>query len=403
MKVLVLNCGSSSLKCQIIEVDGAAASGSADHKLTRGLVERIGENASCTLQASDAEALRESAPIANHEQAVRRVLQWFETQAELRGFQAVGHRVVHGGDRFAAPALITEEVMAALEELTSLAPLHNPPAVSGIRAARAALGNSFPMVAVFDTSFHQTLPPYASTYAIPQELAQRYRIRRYGFHGLAHQYAMLRYSEITRTSLAKVKIVVLHLGNGCSASAIQGGKSVDTSMGFTPLEGLVMGTRAGDLDPAIVAYLVEKEGIAVTEVETLLNKRSGLLGVSGLSNDMRKLVEQYDENPRAKLAVDVFCYRARKYVGAYLAALGGADAVVFSGGIGENSPLVREKICAGMAWHGLIIDGTKNASMVGREGLISSQEATVHAYVIPSDEEAIIARETVNLVAEKKR
>jgi acetate kinase len=389
------------LKCQIIEVDGAAASGSEDHKLARALVDRIGENASCTFQVLGAKPVHESARVANHEQGVKWLMRRFETQEGLTRFDGVGHRVVHGGDRFTAPALITEEVVAVLDELTSLAPLHNPPSLSGIRAARSVLGNNLPMVAVFDTSFHQTLPAQASTYAIPYDLGKRHKIRRYGFHGLAHHYAALRYGEITQTPLEKVKIVTLHLGNGCSASAIQAGKSVDTSMGFTPLEGLVMGTRSGDLDPAVVAYLATHAGAEVTEVENWLNKRSGLLGLSGLSNDMRKLVADYGVNPRAKLAVDVFCYRARKYLGAYLAVLGGADAVIFSGGIGENSPVVREKICNGMEWCGVQLDRDKNGSLIGCEGRISPDTARVHIYVIPSDEEALIARETANLVQQK--
>jgi len=257
------------------------------------------------------------------------------------------------------------------------------------------------MVACFDTSFHQTIPEHAATYAIPRELSNKYRIRRYGFHGLAHEYSLLRYSELQRKPTAAINIITVHLGNGCSACAIQGGKSTDTSMGFTPLEGLVMGTRSGDLDPALVAFLAEKEAANAGEVESWLNKRSGLLGVSGLSSDMRELVAAFGSNEQARLAVEVFCYRARKYLGAYLAALGGAEAVVFSGGIGENSPLVREKICAGMDWCGLVLDKDKNAALTGAEGRISPSAAQIHAYVIPSDEEAVIARETARLVSEK--
>jgi acetate kinase len=253
------------------------------------------------------------------------------------------------------------------------------------------------MVAAFDTSFHHTIPETAGVYAIPIELSEKHAIRRYGFHGLAHCYSTLRYSEITGTAERDVCIVTLHLGNGCSACAIRAGASADTSMGFTPLEGLVMGTRSGDLDPALVEYLARKENVTAAEVESWLNHRSGLLGLSGLSNDMRELLSAYDANPRARLAVEVFCYRARKYLGAYLAALGGAQAVVFSGGIGENAPAVRERICDGMEWCGLRLDKDKNNSTVGAEARISAVDARLQAYVIPSDEEAIIARETARL------
>jgi acetate kinase len=310
----------------------------------------------------------------------------------------VGHRVVHGGDRFATSVLIDDEVIAAIEGLNELAPLHNPACVSGIRAARAVLGPAVPMVAVFDTAFHQTLPDYASVYAIPYDLTVRHGIRRYGFHGIAHRYVTLRYSEITATPWDRVNIITLHLGNGCSASAIRGGRSVDTSMGFTPLEGLVMGTRSGDLDPALVGYLARQEGVPTLEVEAWLNERSGLLGVSGRSNDMRALVEHVQEDARARLAIELFCYRARKYIGAYLAALGGADAVVFSGGIGENSPFVRARICDGLSWCGLTLDPDHNAATLGTEGRISSDDARLHAHVIPVDEELLIAEDTVRCI-----
>jgi acetate kinase len=288
--------------------------------------------------------------------------------------------------------------MAAVEAFNDLAPLHNPACVSGIKAARLALGDSVPMVAAFDTSFHHTLPEYASIYAIPHELSLRHKIRRYGFHGLAHRYGTYRYAEIAAIPLDRVNIVTLHLGNGCSASAIQGGKSIDTSMGFTPLEGLMMGTRSGDLDPAVVSYLARKENVQVDEVEMWLNKRSGLLGVSGKSSDMRDLVEHSRDDARARLAVEIFCYRARKYLGAYIAVLGEADAVIFSGGIGENSPGIREKILRGMEWCGLEIDEERNVQVVGSEGLISKPRSRIHGYVIPTDEEMLIARDTASII-----
>lgn len=381
----------------MIEVAGEAASGRDDRKLARALIERIGEEATCEIQLFGEKPARASAKIENHEQAVAYLIRELQGSHGLRNLDAVGHRVVHGGDRFTTSVLITDEVVAALDELTSLAPLHNPPSVSGIRAARAVLGPALPMVAVFDTSFHRTLTAEASSYALPYDLAERHKIKRYGFHGLAHHYSALRYGEITEAPIANSKIVTVHLGNGCSAAAIRGGESVDTSMGFTPLEGLVMGTRSGDLDAAIVTYLARQANLDIAEIENLLNQRSGLLGVSGLSNDMRRLLADYAVNSRARLAVDLFCYRARKYLGAYLAVLGGADAVIFSGGIGENSPLVREKISAGMEWLGLRLDPLKNAVAVGAEARISTDGCGIQAYVIPSDEEALIARETAKL------
>ncbi len=397
MKVLVLNCGSSSLKFQVIETATAAAPGERDRKLARGLIERIGEKATCRFEATGSRPHAEEVFIRDHDEAVQKVLAWLDSNYRAR-LDGVGHRVVHGGDHFTTSVLIDEEVIAAIEALNELAPLHNPACLSGIRASQAALGPSVPMVAVFDTSFHHTLPDYASVYAIPYELSLRHGIRRYGFHGLAHRYVALRYAEITATPSDQVNIITLHLGNGCSASAIRGGKSVDTSMGFTPLEGLVMGTRSGDLDPAVVGHLARREGIDVAVVEKWLNEKSGLLGVSGRSNDMRELIEHAREDERAHLAIEIFCYRARKYLGAYLAALGGADAVVFSGGIGENSPHVRAKICEGMEWCGLEVDEERNAAVLGVEERISLPHARIHVYVIPSDEELLIARDTTSII-----
>ena len=400
MRVLVLNCGSSSLKFQLIESLAPSVSGGRENRLARGLIDRIGDQAICTFTGIGRSPSSESVPIRNHEEAVQKVLSWLKPE-KGSGFEeidAVGHRVVHGGDRFTGSVLIDDEVDAIIEALNDLAPLHNPACLSGIRAARAVLSSAVPMVAVFDTAFHHTIPDYASTYAIPYELSSRHRVRRYGFHGLAHNYLALRYTEIRAIPTDQVNIVTLHLGNGCSAAAIRRGKSVDTSMGFTPLEGLVMGTRSGDLDPAVVGYLALKEGISVTEVEGLLNKQSGLLGISGRSNDMHELIERAKEDGRARLAIEIFCYRARKYLGAYFAALGSAEAVVFSGGIGENSPLVRAKICEGMEWCGLRLDSHRNEALVGVEGQISTNAARIHAYVIPTDEELVIARETVSVV-----
>jgi acetate kinase len=397
MKILVLNCGSSTLKFQLIETAAESDAASASIKLARGIVDRIGGAASFRFQIGDSPEKHDSARVRNHEQAVAKVIEWLRSHPKLRGFDAVGHRVVHGGERFTASVCIDQRVIEALDSLCEIAPLHNPASVNGIRAARSVLGTAIPMVAAFDTSFHRTLPEHAVTYAIPHELSIKHHIRRYGFHGLAHQYSALRYGELAGRPKERINIITIHLGNGCSACAIRAGESVDTSMGFTPLEGLVMGTRSGDLDPAVVTFLAQKEGVNPSEVENWLNQRSGLLGISGLSNDVRELLAAFDVNPRARLAVEVFCYRARKYLGAYLAVLGGVEAVVFSGGIGENSPFIREKICAEMTWCGLLLDESQNNSLIGAEGRISRADARIHAYVIPSDEEVIIARETAIL------
>jgi acetate kinase len=391
MKILVINCGSSTLKFQLIETDGDAA-----RRLARGIVDRIGGRANIDFAPAEGEPRQETAAVGDHDQATRQVLAWLESVSLLGALDGVGHRVVHGGDRFLEPTLIDDEVVAAIEALTDLAPLHNAPSLRAIRAARAVLGAGAPMVATFDTAFHRTLPERASRYAIPLELADRHRIRRYGFHGLAHRYMTERYAAISATPLEQVKLVTLQLGNGCSATAVEGGRSVDTSMGFTPLEGLMMGTRSGDVDPSLAGYLARREGVDIEEAEAWLNTRSGLLGVSGRSSDMRELLDaEAGGDERAALAVDMFCYRVRKYVGAYLAGLGGANAVIFGGGIGENAPLVRARICAGMGWCGLTLDEERNARTVGSEERISTDDSRVHAYVISVDEAAVIARDTV--------
>ncbi len=396
MKVLVLNCGSSTLKFQLIET---AEPGGAQRKLARGIVDRIGGSGSYRFYTNGVVSEQKSWSVANHEQAVRLVIDWLNSESGLKAIDAVGHRVVHGGERFTRSALIDDEVIAALEALCDLAPLHNPGAVSGIRAARKILGERVRMVAAFDTSFHHTIGEPAATYAIPYELSQKHRIRRYGFHGIAHQYDVTRYAELNGKQTREINIVTLHLGNGCSASAIRNGQSVDTSMGFTPLEGLVMGTRSGDMDPALVSYLARKENVDAAEVESWLNKRSGLLGLSGRSNDMRELTAAYNTDPRARLAIDVFCYRARKYVGAYFAALeGAAEALIFSGGIGENSSLVRREICRGMEWCGLTLDENTNAKVAGSDGRISARNSGRQIFVIHTDEEALIAREVAAVI-----
>jgi len=390
--VLALNCGSSSLKFQL-----AAVKGPATRSLGRGSIERIGGPAAMHFEQEDRPPLREATPIADHDVAVRRVIDWI--RAGPISFDAVGHRVVHGGERFVQPALIDATVAGAIEALEELAPLHNGPSLAGIRTCRAALGERVPLVAVCDTAFHASLPETAFSYGIPYELAKRHGIRRFGFHGLSYQSVVSRYAELTGLDRSDVTMVALHLGNGASAAAIRHGRSVDTSMGFTPLEGLLMGTRSGDLDPALIGYLARREGVTAAEVERVLNEESGLLGLSGRSRDMRDLIAACKTDARARLAVDVFCHRARKYLGAYLAVLGGARAVVFTGGIGENAPDVREEICRDAAWCGLELDPTLNRQTVGRTGRISSAGARLEAWVILTDEEQVVARETARCLA----
>ena len=320
----------------------------------------------------------------------------------LADIHAVGHRVVHGAEQFTKSTIITDAVIRGIEDCIDLAPLHNPANLKGINAARELLGAGIPAVVVFDTSFHSTMPETSFLYAIPYQLYRRHRIRRYGFHGTSHRYVAYRYRQLLGTKREDVNIVTVHLGNGCSAALIRGGNSIDTSMGFTPLEGLMMGTRSGDMDPAIVDFIAAKEGLTAQEVEMLLNKQSGLLGVSGLTNDMRELLDEERENNdrRARLAIEIFCYRTRKYIGSYLAASGGADAIIFTGGIGENSAEIRRRICEGLEWMGLELDSERNAAHTdGREGLISRDGSRLAAYVIPTDEELLIARDTVRCIS----
>lgn len=399
MKILAINCGSSTLKFQVVQLESAAEADGYGRRLAGGIVDGVGGRAAAKFSAEDGESLSAQTAVADHEEATRRVLKWLDGIGLLgpNGIEAVGHRVVHGGERFVEPTPIDEEVIAAIEALTNLAPLHNAPALTVIKAARATLGATLPMVATFDTAFHRSLPERAFRYAIPTDLAERHDIRRYGFHGLAHRYMMERFSDIVATPVEDMKLITLQVGAGCSATAIAAGRSVDTSMGFTPLEGLMMGTRSGDLDPSLAGFLARREDVPAEEVEDWLNTRSGLLGVSGRSADMRELLEAERQGDiRASLAVDMFCYRVRKYIGAYLAILGGADGIIFGGGIGENAPAVRARICAGMDWCGLTVDPDRNAGVIGSEARISADGSRPQAYVIPVDEAVIIARDTVD-------
>lgn len=394
MNVLVLNCGSTSVKFQVLGGDHDAFAAGTPRRLAAGKIDGIGREATLTFRADGTEH-RSTERVADHEAGVARVLEWATTSRAVASIEAVGHRVVHGGEQFREPVVVDDAVLAAVQALDALAPLHNAPALAGLHAAQAALGARAPMVAVFDTAFHATLPEPAASYALPHDLARRHSIRRYGFHGTAYRAVLDGYCRLTGGPPERATIVALHLGGGCSVAAIKHGRSIDTSMGFTPLEGLVMATRSGDLDPAIVGHLAAREGVPVAEVERWLNERSGLLGLSGRSPDVRDLLAREPGDPRARLALETFCYRARKYVGAYLAALGGAEAVVFSGGIGEYQPEIRARILAGLEWLGLVLDQERNRTAVGAAAHIGADGARVAAWVIPADEEAVIARDTV--------
>ncbi|HEV8449340.1 MAG TPA: acetate kinase [Gemmatimonadaceae bacterium] len=408
MRILVLNVGSSSLKFQLVETDSDAIANHHDRRLARGQIERIGGEAICTLAREGQPAATTTAALRDHDAAIAYLINWLTTAqraapavvTRVGDIDAVGHRVVHGGERFTASTLVTDEVQRHIEALIDLAPLHNPHNLRGIQAARAVLGAGVPQVAVFDTAFHQTLPERAYLYAIPYQLYRRYRVRRYGFHGTSHRYVAYRYRELTGRARDKTRIITLHLGNGASACAVVQGDSADTSMGFTPLEGLVMGTRSGDLDPAVLDFVATKEGLDLREVDLLLNKQSGLLGISGLTSDMRELIAEEGENGdrRAALAIEIFCYRVKKYLGAYLAAMNGADAIVFAGGIGEHSPMIRARICADLDWLGIRADGAANQKLDGGEGRFDASGSRVELWVIPTDEELLIARDTWRVV-----
>lgn len=410
MNVLVLNTGSATIKFQVVVTDDARIAADTDTKLVRGQIERLGGEAVIWLRGPDGTTRTTTAPLRD----IRAAVEWIvghvtsvESGTGLTGraeLHAVGHRVVHGGERFRESVRVDEAVLHGIEANIELAPLHNPHNLRGIEAVQAALGSGTPQVAVFDTAFHHTLPEHAFLYAIPYPYYRRHKVRRYGFHGTSHRSIAYRWRQLTGRERNDVRIVTLHLGNGCSACAIEGGRSIDTSMGFTPLEGLVMGTRSGDVDAAMLDYIGAKEGLTLPQVEAVLNNQSGLLGISGLTNDMRDLLAESREHHdrRARLAIDMFCYRVRKYIGAYLAALGGADAIVFSGGIGENAPEIRAQICDGLAWAGLRLDAAANEALTGGgEGRCSTADSTLEAWVVPTDEELLIARDTFRVVRER--
>ena len=397
MIVLVLNAGSSSLKVDVIDA-------STRPKLATGHVERIGAvTALGSFAVGEAKPERRSLSAADHTAALEFVLKEIQASEELGGIEAVGHRVVHGGERFAESALIDGEVVDAIRDAFDLAPLHNPANLRGIRAAQAAFPD-VPQVAVFDTAFHQTLPPEAYLYAIPNRLYRRHKVRRYGFHGTSHYYVSRRLYELADLDKTDSRVVTLHLGNGCSACAIENGRSVDTSMGMTPLDGLVMGTRAGDLDPSIIFDIVEKEEMSLAEVQTLLNRYSGLLGLSGYAADMRDLLsEAADGDVRCQQAIDVFCHRARGYIGQYLATLGRLDGIAFTAGIGTYAAPIRAQILTGLEGLGIELDPEANEAASGREARITTDASSVPVWVIPTDEELVIAIDTMKLAQTAKQ
>ncbi|HWR50021.1 MAG TPA: acetate kinase [Bryobacteraceae bacterium] len=372
MKILVLNCGSASVKYRLIETSAALMAANEDRVLAGGAV----EDTTC------------------YERAVKTAIDLIGNHSEI---DAVGHRIVHGG-RFSSAVVMDDSVVREIEDVSALAPLHNPVHLCGYRASRAILPNC-PHVAVFDTAFHQTIPRHAYLYAIPYDLYTRHNVRRFGFHGTSHRYVSLRYAQLQGRGPEAFRLITCHLGNGCSVCAVDRGRSVDTSMGFTPLEGLVMGSRAGDLDAGALLYLMEKEGLNIEETNRFLNRECGLRGVSGISNDMRELlacVERGDE--LARLAVEIFCYRVKKYIGACFAAMNGADAIVFTAGIGEHAAAVRERICESMGALGVRIDCEKNLAATGMEMDISAAGSATRVWVIPTREELLIARETLGAV-----
>ena len=384
MDMLVINCGSSSIKNQLInsETEGV---------LAKGLCERIGIDGMLTYQPEGGEKEKSEIAMPTHTEAINAVLAALTNEKSgviksLSEVGAVGHRVVHGGEKFTSSCLINDESMKAIEECNDLAPLHNPANLIGIRACQELMPG-VPMVAVFDTAFHQTMPDVAYTYGIPYEYYEKYKVRRYGFHGTSHSYVSKRTAEIVGKPYDQMKIIVCHLGNGASISAVNCGKSVDTSMGLTPLEGLVMGTRSGDLDPAIIDFVGKKEGLSLDEMNEVLNKKSGMLGISGVSSDGRDLEAAAETgNKRAQLALDVFDYRVIKYIGAYAAAMDGCDIIVFTAGVGENQPSLREEVCKKLTYLGVEIDVEKNKNLRGKEALISTPESKVAVCVIPTDE-----------------
>ena len=398
MKIFVINCGSSSIKYQLFDMADESV-------LAKGLLERLGTEEVCLQHEGKGRKVKPTCSAKDHKTGLELIIKClvdseYGVIGSIDEIDAVGHRVVHGGEEFSGSVLIDEQVAGAIERCAQLAPLHNPPNLAGIAAAQASL-SSAAQVAVFDTAFHSTLEKRAFVYALPYEWYKSYGIRRYGFHGTSHQYVAQRAAEILDKELGQLNLITAHMGNGCSITAIRKGKSTDTSMGLTPVEGLVMGTRGGDMDPAIIFHLEANTDMSLADIGRAMQKDSGLLGISGLSNDMRDIIEAYQQgNEQAKLAFEIFVYRLKKYIGSYMAALGHVDGLVFTGGIGENSTLVRQKALENMEAFGLELDTAVNEKTVkGKQGLISTADGKVKILVIPTNEELLIARQTLAMVS----
>ena len=396
MKTLVINCGSSSLKYQLIDMN-------TENSLVQGLVERIGIEGSILTQkveGKDKYVIEENMP--SHKDAIKLVLEALVNKEHgviksMEEISAVGHRVVHGGEKYSHSVVIDEEVIESIRDCISLAPLHNPPNIIGIEACKELMPNT-PMVAVFDTAFHQTMPKEAYICPLPYELYENYGIRKYGFHGTSHMYVSQKVAKVMGKDIKDLKIITCHLGNGCSLAAVKGGKSIDTSMGFTPLAGVMMGTRAGSIDPSVISFLVEEQGYTMSDIDELLNKKSGILGISGVSSDFRDVLSESEKgNERAKLALDIFHYKVRAQIAAYAGIMGGVDVIVFTAGIGENSIVTRKESLRGLEFLGFRIDDEKN-DVRGKIQEISTEDSKIKVYLIPTNEELMIARDTVKLV-----
>lgn len=399
MKTLVINCGSSSLKYQLIDME-------TETSLVQGLVERIGIDGSILTQKVEGrEKYIIKEDMKDHKAAIKHVLNALVDEKNgviksMDEISAVGHRVVHGGEKYSQSVIIDDNVLESIRDCISLAPLHNPPNIIGIEACRELMPNT-PMVAVFDTAFHQTMPKEAYICALPYELYEKYGIRKYGFHGTSHMYVSQKVAEVMEKDINDLKIITCHLGNGCSLAAIKGGKSIDTSMGFTPLAGVMMGTRAGSIDPSVISFLIEEKGYTINEVDEILNKKSGVLGISGVSSDFRDVLEESEKgNERAKLALDIFNYKVRAQISAYAGIMGGVDVIVFTAGIGENSSITRKECLKGLEFFGFNIDDNRN-SVRGKIQEISTDDSKVKVFVIPTNEELMIARDTFKLVNNK--
>ena len=396
MKTLVINCGSSSLKYQLIDM-------STEESMVQGLVERIGiEGSILTQKVEGKDKYIINTNIKDHKDAIKLVLEALVDSIHgviksMDEISAVGHRVVHGGEKYSDSVLIDDEVLKSIKDCIVLAPLHNPPNVIGIEACKELMPNK-PMVAVFDTAFHQTMPKHAYICPVPYELYEKYGVRKYGFHGTSHKYVSYKVAETMGKDIKDLKIITCHLGNGCSLAAVKNGKSVDTSMGFTPLAGVMMGTRSGSIDPSVISFLIEQHGYTIEQIDELLNKKSGILGISGVSSDFRDVLEAAEsENERAKLALEIFYYKVRTQIAAYAGAMGGVDVIVFTAGIGENSSITRREILKGLEFFGFTINTEKN-ELRGKIQEISNEDSRVKVYVVPTNEELMIARDTAKLV-----